>query len=378
MAQVKVSEGEIRRVYEKRFGVFPVSILDSKKFVVKVDDTIGGRFKKGLIKVGVTKREAKEFEKELQVKGYKKILTLPYFPHEKEYYFSIESFSDYDLLRLGNVGGVEVEESWDKLSEYRIPIIENWKQDNNIQKIFVEISRNHLTEIQNTNLLLEIYDFYIQNSFSFLEINPFTILQGNFIPLDFKGRIDNMGKSEVTISEVNDKSVSKEEKNIAELDKNTSSSLKFQLLNKDARVWPLIAGGGASIVFYDLINKKFGKKENAFYGEYSGNPTTDLMYEYCKNIFTLLLKSNANNKILVIAGGNANFTYIPNTFKGIIKAIEEIMQELKKQKVLVLVRRGGPNDTEGLKLIKEFLDKNQLENRVYGMETDIVDVFNNI
>ena len=48
----------------------------------------------------------------------------------------------------------------------------------------------------------------------------------------------------------------------------------FQLtiLNETGRIWTMVAGGGASVIFADTIVEKGGVSELANYGEYSGAP----------------------------------------------------------------------------------------------------------
>lgn len=43
--------------------------------------------------------------------------------------------------------------------------------------------------------------------------------------------------------------MSEEEKNIATMDATTGASLKLTILNRQGRVWTMVAGGGASVVF---------------------------------------------------------------------------------------------------------------------------------
>ena len=88
-----------------------------------------------------------------------------------------------------------------------------------------------------------------------------------------------------------------------------------------------------------------------------------------------MLTSKAKDKVLVIGGGNANFTYIPNTFKGIMQALEEVAQELRTEKTTIIVRRAGPYDKEGLAMMRAFLEKHKLRHFVYGLETRIEDTF---
>ena len=47
--------------------------------------------------------------------------------------------------------------------------------------------------------------------------------------------------------------MSKEEAYIAEMDAKTGASLKLTILNASGRVWTLVAGGGASVVYADAI-----------------------------------------------------------------------------------------------------------------------------
>lgn len=91
------------------------------------------------------------------------------------------------------------------------------------------------------------------------------------------------------------------------LDSSTGASLKLTVLNAEGRVWTMVAGGGASVVyscvfasdsviFYaislthtiehssDAIAAHGYADELANYGEYSGAPTEGQTYEYAKTI----------------------------------------------------------------------------------------------
>ena len=99
-----------------------------------------------------------------------------------------------------------------------------------------------------------------------------------------------------------------------------------------------------------------------------------LRNEYTKNLLSLLLKSKANKKVLIIGGGVANFTDIRITFKGIIKALEEVKDDLRKQEIKVFVRRGGPHQKAGLKDMESFLKKENLLGKVSGPEMVLTDI----
>jgi succinyl-CoA synthetase beta subunit len=86
--------------------------------------------------------------------------------------------------------------------------------------------------------------------------------------------------------------------------------------------------------------------------------------------------SNAPKKALIIAGGVANFTDVKKTFGGVIQALKEVLGDLQKHKVRVFVRRGGPNEKEGLAMMKDFLQKNDILGSVHGADIVLTDVIN--
>ena len=80
--------------------------------------------------------------------------------------------------------------------------------------------------------------------------------------------------------------LTKEEAYIQKLDASTGASLKLTVLNSGGRVWTMVAGGGASVVYSDAIAAAGFAHELANYGEYSGAPTEGQTYEYAKTIST--------------------------------------------------------------------------------------------
>ena len=66
----------------------------------------------------------------------------------------------------------------------------------------------------------------------------------------------------------------------------------FQLtiLNETGRIWTLVAGGGASVIFADTIVELGGVKELANYGEYSGGPNEEQTYGYARTVIDLMCK----------------------------------------------------------------------------------------
>ena len=106
--------------------------------------------------------------------------------------------------------------------------------------------------------------------------------------------------------------LSKEEAYIAELDAKTGASLKLTVLNANGRIWTLVAGGGASVVYADAIASAGFANELANYGEYSGAPTETQTYHYARTVLDLMLRSaiRPEGKVLFVGGGIANFTNV--------------------------------------------------------------------
>ena len=218
-----------------------------------------------------------------------------------------------------------------------------------------------------------------------------------------------------------------EEAYIAELDSKTGSSLKLTILNKEGRVWTMVAGGGASVVYRspflflffprppsfpvetqsglfvsdsDAIAAHGFAHELANYGEYSGAPNESQTYEYSKTILDLMTRGpvNPKGKVLIIGGGIANFTNVADTFKGIATALKDVSlldfpplaisfspltlfflfsqfrHQLIAHKVSIYIRRGGPNYQEGLRTMRALGEDLGVPIHVHGPETFITAV----
>lgn len=148
------------------------------------------------------------------------------------------------------------------------------------------------------------------------------------------------------------------------------------MLNPEGRIWTMVAGGGASVVYSDAIAAHGFADELANYGEYSGAPTEGQTYEYAKTIVDLITrgKPHPEGKILIIGGGIANFTNVAATFKGIIRALKEYKNQLIAHGVKIFVRRGGPNYQEGLKAMRLLGESLGVPIRVFGPDTHITEI----
>jgi ATP-citrate lyase beta-subunit len=365
--------------------------LKKEKLVAKPDQLFGKRGKHGLIKANASFDEIKEWirekmNKEVTIGKVTDKLTHfiiePYIPHKEEYYVAIKSNRDGDTIYFSNHGGVDIEEVWDTVAEIQVDI------DQNIENIEDKLPKDTPKDKRKmfADFIKGLFNFYRDLGYAYLEINPFVVSGKNIIPLDLVARLDDTAHFEcgskwgdISFPAPFGRKFSKEEEYIKEMDEKSGASLKLTILNPKGRVWTMIAGGGASVIYTDTIVDLGYSKELANYGEYSGNPTTDETYEYAKTILDLMTRerdSKGRPKFLLIGGGIANFTDVAKTFKGITMALRDYKEKLKEANVKIYVRRGGPNYQEGLRIMKELGKELGVPIEVYGPETHMTRIVN--
>ncbi|MRI58640.1 MAG: ATPase [Epsilonproteobacteria bacterium] len=379
--------------------------LKQKPLVAKPDMLFGKRGKNNLVLFKINKPgdvtledaakwiDEKRNQETTLLSGQKGVLTHfivePFTPHseDEEYYIAATTLDEnYDVLYMSAHGGVEVEENWDKVVEVKIPIDAS---DEEIEKIIKENIPADIPEDKKetyANFAVNFYKFFRDLNFAYLEINPVVIVGDNVYLLDLVARLDDTagfmmkdvwGDVEFpTPFGMPEKSP--EEEAIAEADAKSGASLKLTVLNPKGRIWTLVAGGGASVVYADTIADLAGGVEDlANYGEYSGGPTTDETRFYTETVLDLMTREKdpeGRDKILIIGGAIANFTDVAKTFTGIIQAFEKYADKMKDVGTRIYVRRGGPNYEKGLKDIKEAADRLGLPIKVFGPETHITDI----
>ncbi len=312
----------------------------------------------------------------------------PFTPHsqEEEYYISATCVGDDDVLYLSAEGGMEVEEGWDeKVTELAFPITAT--EEEIAEKIKANVPGDVAAGDKENfaKFAIGFFKAYRELNFAYLEINPF-VMQGNKIELlDMVAKLDDTAGFMMS-EEWGDvdyptafgmENKSPEEIAVEEADAKTGASLKLTVLKPDARIWTMVAGGGASVVYADTIADFAGIDDLANYGEYSGGPTTGETKFYAETLLDLMTRkkdAQGRDKILIIGGAIANFTDVAKTFTGIIQAFEEYADKMKEVGVKIYVRRGGPNYEKGLKDIKEAADRLGLDIEVYGPETHVTDI----
>jgi ATP-citrate lyase beta-subunit len=356
--------------------------LKTSRLVVKPDQLFGKRGKHGLVLLDANWPQIEKFLKEnmdaeATVGGIKGKLTHfliePFVPHDEELYAAISSDSDGDNIFFSTQGGVYVEENWDEVIRWHVNVLEGI--DNLDMKSSLPESLGNKVAIE--KFLRALWRFYSENGFAYLEINPFTIQKGSIVPLDMVAKLDDAEEywqkkrwAGLAFPEPFGRSLSREELFIKDIDSKTGASLKLTILNPEGRVWTMVAGGGASVIYADTICDLGFAEELANYGEYSGDPNTEETYYYTRTILDLMTrKIDPDGKVLLIGGAIANFTDVAKTFKGVVMALEEYREKLQEAGVKIFVRRGGPNYEQGLRLMRSLGERLGVPIEVYGPET---------
>ncbi|KAF8908613.1 citrate synthase-like protein [Gymnopilus junonius] len=401
------------------------------KLVAKPDQLIKRRGKAGLLALNKTWDEAKPWIQQRAGKPQKvesitgtlnNFIVEPFLPHPSntEYYVCITSAREGDSILFTHEGGVDIGDVDAKALVLNIPVTQPFPT----REVIAETLLKHVPAEKKETLvdfLIRLYSVYVDLHFAYLEINPLVVLDGvnggepQVCYLDMAAKLDQTAESicgpkwaiarDLSVYETNEaeatktaaskagkvsadrgppmvwpapfgRDLTKEEAYIQKLDASTGASLKLTVLNPEGRIWTMVAGGGASVVYSDAIAAHGFAHELANYGEYSGAPTEGQTYEYAKTIIDLITRGTPNpqGKILIIGGGIANFTNVAATFKGIIRALKEFKSQLIAHQVKIFVRRGGPNYQEGLKAMRLLGESLGVPIRVFGPDTHITEI----
>ncbi|CAJ0607120.1 unnamed protein product [Cylicocyclus nassatus] len=372
---------------------------NAQKAVIKPDQLIKRRGKHGLVKCG-SKDEIKKWFQEkcgTSVKVGKTtgrlhtFIVEPFCEHTDadELYIAILSQRHNDVIMFYEHGGVDVGDVDQKARSIEIPVSlsenEMMPTAPQLAELIGDLGDRTATV---RDFIISIYGAYKTLHFTYLEINPLVIKNGKVYILDLAAKLDETANflcadrwktrsgSSVEFPAPFGRDLTKEEAYIADLDSKTGASLKLTILNRKGRIWTMVAGGGASVVYADTVCDLGGAGELANYGEYSGDPSETQTFEYAKTLLSVMTEGSPHpqGKVLIIGGSIANFTNVAKTFGGIVRAFEVFIERLHEHKVTIYVRRGGPNYQEGLRKIKEAASKLDLPIHVFGPETHMTSI----
>ena len=407
MARQKIREFDAKKLIFKELGYeFKKILIDQttnldkiaeenpwllyEKLAIKPDMLFNKKAKNNLILININFEEATKYIKEkineeITLGKSKDKLTHfiiePFIEHKEEYYLAFISNRDGCEILFSAEGGIDIEEKWESLTRIQIKISDGLDEislNSLNMNLMLSTKINKLHQNIIINFIKEIYYVYIKEHFTYLEINPFTVdNEGTIKLLGVLGEVDDCSLvwKNFDFPKLFGQKYFPEEEFIRSLDKESGASLKLTILNPKGRIWNILSGGGASILYLDAIFEIGKPEEIANYGEYSGNPTTEETYQYAKTIIGLMTKeTHSDGKVLIIGGAIANFTDVEKTFLGIIKALKEYQEPLRKGKISIFVRRGGPNYEKGLSLMETTGKELGISMLVHGPDFPMIDI----
>lgn len=362
--------------------------LSSERLVVKPDMLFGKRGKSGLVALNLDFAQVASFVKErlgkeVEMGGCKGPITTfivePFVPHSEEFYLNIVSERLGNSVSFSECGGIEIEENWDKVKTIFVPTGASFTSE-----VCAPLVATLPLEVKGVieEFVKAVFTLFLDIDFTFLEMNPFTLVNGKPYPLDMRGELDDTAAFKnfkkwggVEFPMPFGRVMSPTESFIHNLDEKTSASLKFTVLNPKGRIWTMVAGGGASVIYADTVGDLGYASELGNYAEYSGAPNEEEVLQYAR---VLIDCATANpdglKRALVIGGGIANFTDVAATFNGIIRALKEKEAKLKAARMHIYVRRGGPNYQKGLAKMRMLGEEIGIPIEVYGPEATMTGI----
>ncbi|CAK0884805.1 unnamed protein product, partial [Prorocentrum cordatum] len=141
----------------------------------------------------------------------------------------------------------------------------------------------------------------IYTSRNYLGINPVVMLGDNAVaPVEMAAKIDETANFLALIRGV---------------DGATGASLKLAILSEKGRVWTVVAGGGASVVYVVAVADYVAGRELANCSDYSGAPSIRETPLHAETFFSPVLKfEHPGGKIRIIVGGVANVADVAASF----------------------------------------------------------------
>ncbi len=353
---------------------------------VKPDQLFGKRGQMNLVGLNLNLSQVKEF---IQTHASATIaqatdaliyfLIEPFVPHTQEYHLSLVSQREGIELNFSVNGGINIENYWHTVKKSLIQTKDMICLEE-IDALIHQAPPEHKSAI--AAFIIAVFKCFQDLDFTYLEFNPFSIDEHGVQVLDTVAIVDDCASflhkeewSALAFPRSFGQKLFPEEEFIESIDKESGASLKLTILNPQGRIWNILSGGGASIIYLDTIANLGKQEEIANYGEYSGNPTTPESYQYAKTILDLMTREqHPQGKILIIGGAIANFTDVEKTFIGIIKALREYQEKLRAGKVSIFVRRGGPNYEKGLRLMRQAGKEMDIPMLVQGPDTPMIDI----
>jgi len=366
--------------------------LAARQLVVKPDMLFGQRKKNNLVLLNASTQQVEEFIKarlgnEIKVGEAAGVVTHfivePFMPHADtdEYYLSMQAQRLDTVINFSPCGGIDIEACWDSVRSVAVPVL-GGVEDAYTDALLADVADPDRKAALRT-FITQCFRVFQELDFTFMEFNPFTFdAAGAPFPLDMRGELDDCAEFQnarkwgpIEFPEPFGRTPFPEEAKVHAMDAKTGASLKLTVLNPAGRIWAMVAGGGASVVFADTVVDMGYGHELGNYGEYSGAPSEEETAEYARVLLGLATSNpDGRRRALLIGGGIANFTDVAKTFKGIIHALTEFKEALQAAQVGVFVRRAGPNYVRGLESMRNAGARLGVPCEVFGPEVPMTHI----
>ncbi|XVF70136.1 hypothetical protein PTKIN_Ptkin11bG0137800 [Pterospermum kingtungense] len=290
-----------------------------------------------------------------------------FIPHNEEAYLNIVSERLGSSISFSKCGGIEIEENWENVKTIFVPTGSAFTSET-CAPLIATLPLKIKGEID--EFIKVIFTLFQDLDFTFLEMNPFTLVNGKPYPLDMRRELDD------TASFKNFKKVmTPTESYIHGLNEKTSASLKFTVLTPKGRMWTMVAVGGASVIYADKVGDLGFASELGNYAEYSGAPKEEEVLQHARVVIDCATANpDGQERALVISGRIANFTDVGATFNGKIRALKEKESKRKAAQMHIYARRGNPNYQRGLAKMRALGEEIGVPIGVYGPEATMVGI----
>lgn len=350
--------------------------LKKSKLVAKAHEAMGSRFKLGLVKVGLDLKGAVAAAKEMlgrQVGSITvtQVIVSEMVPHKEEYYVAVKSTREGSEVLVANCGGIEVESNWDRVKKLQVDVGEK-PSEAALEKLAKDAGFSGGMVKKVAEFAGKMFTCFDSEDAQYLEVNPVVAREsdGELIALDAVTLLDGDAKFRhpdwnFAFAAEFGRAYTKDELDVMAVDSKIKGSVKFiQIPGGNIAMLP--AGGGASVYYSDAVVARGGQLAN--YAEYSGDPP-----DWAVEVLTEKVASLPDIKHIIVGGAIANFTDVKKTFGGIIAGFRKAKSDGKLNGVKIWVRRGGPNEKEGLELMRKLKDEG-FDIHVYDRKTPLTDI----
>ncbi len=349
--------------------------LSNGPLVVKAHEALGSRFKLGLVKVGLDLSGAKAAAKEMLGRTIgtltiREVIVSEAVEHTEEYYVAVKSTRDGADVMVANCGGIEVEANWDRVKRCSVAVGDS-PSDAALEALTKEAGFSGEMRTQVADFARKLFLCFDNEDAQYLEINPVVRnAAGELVALDAVTLLDGDARFRhpdwtFPFAAEFGRAYTRNEEEVMAVDSKVKGSVKLiEIPGGDTAMLP--AGGGASVYYSDAVVARGGKLAN--YAEYSGDPP-----DWAVEVLTEKVCSLPGIKNVIVGGAIANFTDVKKTFGGIINAFRKAKTEGKLQGVKIWVRRGGPNEREGLAAMKALKNEG-FDIEVFDRRTPLTDI----